>query len=46
MNEENDLYHDVEVDVVAFPVDCVGREEVMPVLNEMNTGNVLVYHWG
>ena len=34
MNEENDLYHNVDGDAVGGPVVCVGREkEVLQALN-------------
>ena len=38
MNEENDLEHSVEGDVVDVPVVYVSRDEVLQVLNEMKTG--------
>ena len=37
MNEENDWDHNVEGDAVEGAVVCVGREEVLQVLNEMKT---------
>ena len=39
MNEENDWDHYVEGDAVEGPVVCLGREDVLQVLDEMKTGN-------
>ena len=38
MNDENDWDHNVVGDAVEGPVICVGREQVLQVLNEMKTG--------
>ena len=35
MNEENDWDHNVEEDTAQWPVDCVSRDKVVQVLNEM-----------
>ena len=38
MNEENDWDRNVEEDAVEGPVVCVGREQVLQALNELQTG--------
>ena len=40
MNGENDLDHSVEGDALHVSVVCVGREEVLQIINEIKTGKV------
>ena len=44
MNEGNDWDRNVERDAVEGPADCVCREEVLQILNEMKTGERNLFH--
>ena len=41
MNKENDWDHNVKGDAVEGPAVCLGREEVLWLLNEIRTGKPL-----
>ena len=48
INRDSNWDHNVAGSAVEGPVDCVGRDEVVQALNEMNAGkglDVQMYHW-